>query len=457
VRLSETAMASRALIAALALSSTLFALACARVGPVYPARPPQGSSPPRADTPPSRVPVHVRLANAALRDRLEAVMPASGEATYEVLRVTTKVTWARKGSQVRTEGGRVVVALDFEATVGTALGSVLVPFGVDVAAEPVLTAEYQVLLARPAVTLRSTDARLRFADAIGGVYARLEGVVRERIEAFRYDLAPVLDESTRALREPIRFALGSGEGCAQADVLAVEAGPTLFVDGLEKDFVFTVAPKLTVPCAPLARATTLPALTNVAAPLTGVFQLRIDAAARYDALERASAALFTDGRYAFSPKHPNLYLERPELYASKGALVFKVHLTGQASTFGNLALDGDVFLSGRPTLRGGVLAFEDLEPTVETSNLFLQLGAASDGDRLRDEARRALTIDVAARARPFLDDLEKRASVERAGVCTRLRLDRFDIAGVDVLDGFVRIGTTLTGQVRVEAPCTGRP
>lgn len=447
-------MARRTRRFALALAS-LFVLGCPRVGPVYPPRPPQGATPPRADTPPSRVPVHVRLANGALRDRLEATMPASGEASYEVLHVTTKVTWARKGSQVRTESGRVVVGLDFEATVGTALGSVVVPFGVDVAAEPLLTAEYQVLLARPAVTLRSSDARLRFADAIGGVYARLEGLVRERIEAFRYDLAPVLDDATRSLREPIRFALGAGEGCAQADVLAVEAGPTLFVDGLEKDFVFTVAPKLTVPCAPHARPAALPALTNVAAPQTGVFQLRIDAAARYDALEKASSVLFTDGRYAFSAKHPKLYLERPEFYASKGALVFKVHLGGEASTFG-LPLDGDIFLSGHPAVRGGVLAFDDLEPTVETSNLFLQLGAASDGDRLRDEARRALTLDVAARARPFLDDLEKRASVERAGICTRLRLDRFDVVGVDVFDGFARVATTLTGQVRVEAPCTGR-
>ena len=42
-------------------------------------------------------------------------MPASGEATYDVLHVATKVTWVRKGSAVRTEAGRVVVALDFEA------------------------------------------------------------------------------------------------------------------------------------------------------------------------------------------------------------------------------------------------------------------------------------------------------------------------------------------------------
>jgi hypothetical protein len=429
---------------------------CTRVGPVYPPRPPQFSAPHRADTPPSRIPVHVRLASSALRESLEAALPPSGEATYEVLRVPTKVTWVRTGSRVHTEGGRLVVGLDFEATVSVALGAVVVPFAVDVAAEPVLTAEYAFLLARPAVTLRSTDARLRFADAVGGAYARIETLLREKIEAFRYDLAPALDDATRALREPLRFAVGAGEGCAQADVLAVEAGPTLYLDGIEKDFVFTVAPKLTVPCAPQARATKLPPLTNVASPLTGVFQLRVDAAARYDELEKAAAALFTDGRYAFSRKHPNLYLERPEFYASKGALVFKVHLAGQASTFG-VPLDGDVFLTGRPVLRGGVLAFDDLEPTVETSNLFLQLGAASDGDRLRDEARRALTLDVATRARPFLDDLEKRAAVRRGALCTKLRLDRFDLVGVEVFDHFARLGTTLTGQLRVEAPCTDRP
>lgn len=432
------------------------AVSCARVGPVYPPRPPQVGASHRAETPPSRVPVHVRLSNAALRESLELTLPAGGEATYEVLHVPTKVTWVRKGATVRSEGGRLVVGVDFEATVSVGIGSAVVPFGVDVAAEPVLTAEYVFLLARAAVTLRSSDARLRFADAIGGAYGRVEGLLREKIEAFRYDLAPTLDEATRSLRDPIRFAVGAGEGCAQADVLAVEAGPTLYLDGLEKDFVFTVAPKLTVPCAARASAARLPPLTNVASPTTGVFQLRIDAAARYDELEKAASVLFTNGRYAFSTKHPRLYLERPEFYASKGSLVFKVHLGGEASTFG-VPLDGDIFLTGKPSLRGGVLAFDDLEPTVETANLFLQLGAASDGDRLRDEARRALTLDVATRARPFLDDLEKRGAVRRAGVCSKLRLDRFEVVGVDVFDHYARVATALTGQLRVEAPCTERP
>jgi hypothetical protein len=432
------------------------ASSCSRVGPVYPPRPQPLASPPRADTPPSRVPVHVRLANAAMRERLENALPPSGEVPYEVLHVTTKVRWVRKGASVRTEAGRVIVGLDFETTLEVALGSVVVPFSVDVAAEPLLTPDYELLLARPAVTLRSTDSRLRFADAIGGVFGKLEGLLKERIEAFRYDLAPMLDDATKPLRDSIRFALGAGEGCAQADVLAVEAGPTLYVDGLEKDFVFTVAPKLTVPCTPRSSAAKLPPLTNVAAPQTGVFQLRIDAAARYDELEKASSMLFTNGRYAFSKKHPGLYLERPEFYASKGSLVFKVHLGGEASTF-SLPLDGDIYLTGRPTVRGGVLAFDDLEPTVETSNLFLQLGAASDGDRLRDEARKALTIDIGARARPALDELEKRASLKRNEGCAKLRLDRFDVVGVDIFDSYARVGTSLTGQLRIEAPCTARP
>lgn len=449
-------LSPRPFAAFVAVAAATALASCARVGPVYPSRPPRVSAPHQAETPPSRVPVHLRLSNTALRDSLESALPAGGEASYDVLRVATKVTWVRKGTAVRTEGGRLVVGVDFEATVSVGIGSVVVPFGVDVAAEPVLTAEYVFLLARPAVTLRSSDARLRFADAIGGAYGRVEALMREKIESFRYDLAPALDAATRSLRDPIRFAVGAGEGCAQADVLAVEAGPTLYLDGLEKDFVFTVAPKLTVPCVARAATTKLPPLTNVASPATGVFQLRIDAAARYDELEKAASVLFTNGRYAFSQKHPRLYLERPEFYASKGALVFKVHLGGEASTFG-LPLDGDVFLTGKPSLRGSVLAFEDLEPTVETANLFLQLGAASDGDRLRDEARRALTLDVAARARPFLDDLEKRGAVQRAGVCSKLRLDRFEVVGVDVFDHFARVATALTGQLRVEAPCSDRP
>ena len=434
----------------------LVASACTRVGPLYPPRPQLIASPTRSDTPPSRVTVHVRIANSAMRERLESALPPSGEAPYEVLHVTTKVTWVRRGSTVRTEANRVVVGLDFDTTVAIALGSVVVPFSVDIAAEPLLTADYALLLTRPTVTLRSSDSRLRFADAVGGVFARLEGMLREKVEAFRYDLGPMLDDATKALRDPMRFALGAGEGCAVADVLAVEAGPTLYVDGLEKDFVFTVAPKLTVPCTPRATPAKLPPLTNIAAPKTGVFELRIDAAARYDELEKASSMLFTNGRYAFSKKHPGLYLEKPEFYASKGSLVFKVHLSGEASTF-SLPLDGDIFLTGKPAVHGGILSFDDLEPTVETSNLFLQLGAASDGDRLRDEARKALTLDVGARARPALDELEKRASVTRPDGCAKLRLDRFDVVGVDVFDSYARVGTSLTGQLRVEAPCTTRP
>ena len=36
-------------------------------------------------------------------------------------------------------------------------------------------------------------------------------------------------------------------------------------------------------------------------------------------------------------------------------------------------------------------------------------------------------------------------------------LDRFDVVGVDILDSYARVGTSLTGQLRIEAPCTARP
>ena len=61
---------------------------------------------------------------------------------------------------------------------------------------------------------------------------------------------------------------------------------------------------------------------------SGAFELVIPIAASYDELQRAMSAAFTDGKLYFSKDQPDLYLEKPELYASGGAVVVKVHIDG---------------------------------------------------------------------------------------------------------------------------------
>ena len=54
----------------------------------------------------------------------------------------------------------------------------------------------------------------------------------------------------------------------------------------------------------------------------------VPVAATYQELQKAMTQAFTGGKLYFSKEHPNLYLEKPEVYASGGQLVIKVHLDG---------------------------------------------------------------------------------------------------------------------------------
>src|ERR1019366_2254241 len=104
---------------------------------------------------------------------------------------------------------------------------------------------------------------------------------------------------------------------------SLRRGPTVLADGLEKDLALVVAPSITMPCPDLHEdgPPQLPPLSNVAALASGPFTVTIPIAARYDELTRAMTMAFTDGKLFFSAEYPQLFLEKPEIYESQGAIV----------------------------------------------------------------------------------------------------------------------------------------
>ena len=239
--------------------------------------------------------------------------------------------------------------------------------------------------------------------------------------------------------------MGDASACATLQVLEVEAGPTVMADGLEKDVALVVAPSIMLPCPNLVEpdGPALPPMSNVATLVSGPFTVTVPVAARYDELTRAMTMAFTDGKLFFSTDFPEVYLEKPELYESGGVLVLKLHIAGPVHAMGiDTVLDGDLFLSGHPAVVDNELSVPDLEPTIETKNFLLSLKAMSSGDRIRDQARAALRLDIGARVKEAQAKLGDSLTFGDKDGCFHGDVDRVEITGVYPHAGYLRIRCT---------------
>ena len=183
------------------------------------------------------------------------------------------------------------------------------------------------------------------------MFERVSGEIDEKLRGFSYDLKPLLEESYERVRKPLPLPMDNATGCAELRVLGVEAAPLILADGIEKDFALVVAPSITIPCTPQAEAEPLPPLENVATVPTGPFTVTVPVVASYAELTRGLGAAFTDGKLFFSNEHPKLYLEKPELYESSGALVLRLHIAGPVHELGiDAEINGDLYLVGSSQL-----------------------------------------------------------------------------------------------------------
>jgi hypothetical protein len=326
-------------------------------------------------------------------------------------------------------------------------------------AEPVVSSAYAVRLQSVDVHVTSSDVRLGIAERFANVYENVQSATLSKLKDFAYDLRPMLREAFERVSRPIELQLGDATGCARLRVLDVEAGPTVLADGIEKDFALIVAPSITLPCTDTVEdASALPPLANVATLTPGPFSVTIPVAARYDELTRAMSAAFTNGRLYFSNEYPALFLEAPEIYESQTQLVLKLHLRGPVRKLGiDADLDGDVYLVGHPAVVDNELLIPDLEPTIETRNFFLSLKAMSDGDRIREEARKAMRLDIGARLQDVKDKLGQGLTFRGGDGCFRGDVDRIEVTGVHPHSAYLRVYVTVTARARAVMPCDAPP
>jgi hypothetical protein len=452
LRFKSLAFAVFAAFVAIASSS------CSRFGPVYPPRPSLAGAQLAADPTPARVVAHLAVSSGALRQALDDAAPRTGNGTVHVLGSDRPYTWERGPLDVGFSQGRVILKTPITAHLSVPLKTLDLAFELQIRAEPVVSADYAVKLQGIEVQVRSTDTGL----GVAGIYDRIAAPIEAQLKDFGYDLRPLLAEAYARVASPIDLPVGDAHGCARLRVLEVEAGPSVLADGIEKDIALVVAPSVTIPCSGGAdddgMSVSLPPMSNVATIVPGPFTVTIPIAARYDELTRAMAMAFTDGKLFFSTDYPALYLEKPEIYEHQGQIVLKLHIRGPVHKLGiDADLDGDLYLVGRPTVVDNELSVPDLEPTIETRNFLLSLKALTDGDRIRDQARQALRLDIGDRLRDVRAKLGSGLTFQRAGGCFQGDVDAIEVTGVYPHGSYLRVYVAVTARARLTMPCAGVP
>ncbi len=425
---------------------------------LYPSRPPATPGQALADPAPSRVVVHATVSTAALRKALDEQIPKNGAGSFPLLGSERRYLWQRVSLAVSYLQGRIGVQAQVFARVDLPLGETQFPIELKILAEPVVTSDYVARLQSMQVEVTSSDARLKFAQSLAGALDKIKEQIEEKLREFQFDLKPMIGEAHNRIARPIDLPLGDAHGCAELRVLGVEAGPTVLADGVEKDLAIVIAPSVTLPCAAPAAPARLPKLANVAALPSGPFTVSVPIAARYEELQRAMSLAFTDGKLFFSKEFPQLYLEKPEVYASKDQLVLKLHIYGPVAKGAiKTTLDGDLYMIGHPTVIDNELRVPDLEPTIETSSFLLRLKAALDGDSIRDQARQALRLDIGERLAQVRAKLSSDLSFADGQGCLQATVSKIEVTGVHAHASYLRLYVALTGQASVYLPCPEPP
>ncbi|HEY4122115.1 MAG TPA: DUF4403 family protein [Byssovorax sp.] len=422
-------------------------------GAVYPPRPPAAPGEPIADPSPSRVVLHTTVTAAALKSQLEHTIPRASDGTFPFMGSERTFTWERGPATVRFDRGRLVIEMHVDAKADMPISSLDLPLDIKIQAEPVVSSDYVAKLQSVEVAVTSTSTTIRFADAVAGVLEKIKKQLDGKLTGFSYDLGPTMAEAHERLSAPIDLPLGDAHGCAVVKVLGVEAGPTVLADGIEKDVAMVVQPSVLIPCPESPEKSPLPRLSNVATIQPGPFTVTIPVAANYDELAKAMSLTFTDGKLFFSKEHKDLFLEKPEIYAAKDQLVLKLHIGGAVHTPIELAMDGDLFMSGHPVVEDNELKIPDLEPTIETSSWLVKMKQAFDGSTMRDQARAALHLDIGARLAPVKEKLSKDLSFGSGVGCVRAATDKIEIGGVHVHQNYLRVYVNVTAHASIFMPC----
>ena len=442
--------------------STLLSAGCSEA--LYPPRPQSLPGPALAEPPHSRVNLHVSLTQDGMSKLIESEVPTSGEVPFHLLG-PRRLQWRRTPIELRFNqaAGTIAVRATIQGT--AALPATTANFTINLYAEaqPVLSSDYIAQLQVPQVQVTSDDRLLRAAEWSGGALSMIKDQIEKQLRELRIDLRPVLAQSYLKLAKPLPFKVGDADACVRLGLQTIEAGPTVLAGGIEKDLSVVVAPPVTLPCTneqgSAVGAQSLPPLHNVASIPSGPFEVIVPVAATYPELQKAMKQAFTNGKLNFSTEFPDLYLEKPEVYASGGQVVVKLHLNGFVKKGFTVALSGDLYMTGHPQVRDNELEFPDMEPTIETKSALLKLKTALDSSGMRNQVRQALRLDIGARLQAVRDKLSKdlmvRHQVSARGpeACVKASVGRVEVTNVFAHDAYLRMYVKVAAQSAAYLPC----
>ncbi|HEY4220459.1 MAG TPA: DUF4403 family protein [Myxococcota bacterium] len=471
-------LACFALVAALAA-------ACASGGEhaaLYPARPDVIPGPPLADPPLQRATMHIALTQEGLEKLLSALVPSEGSGEFALLGARA-YGWTRSPFTLKFDDARkaILAHTEVQAHVELPATSMDLPMQVDADVQPVLSSDEKLVFQAVTVRVSSDDKRVRLAEWGAGLNQAIGDAIAHELETLHLDLAPTLDKLHEKLAAPMFLPLGDADACFSLDVRGIEAGPSIFAGGFEKQLALVVAPSVTLPCTvrgaddklvvvqkdgALPKLPPLPQLHNASSIEGGPFTLQVPIAAGYDELKGAMGLAFTDGKLYFSDSNPGLYIAEPTIYASGGEVVVGVKLGGSVpvtSGGAKLDVDGQIFLSGHPTVRDNFLEFPDMKPTVETDQALLGIAAAIKREELTSAVRKALRLDLSARLAQLKSKLTSALSTSvplaenTPPLCTKAELGRVEIASVEAHDAYLRVYVSTTALASAYLPCPDAP
>jgi len=397
-----------------------------------------------------------------MRELIEATVPQQGEVPFSFLG-QRKLLWKRSPVELRFNNAAGTIGVRATIT-GQATVATNPTFAIIMTAEvqPALGSDFMALLQNPQVQVQSEDKLLKAAEWGAGALTMIKDEVEKRLRELRIDLRPLLAENYEKLAKPINFPVGDASACVKLGVQSIEAGPSVLSGGFEKDLSVVVAPSVTLPCAPEKTSGTggskLPPLHNVASIPTGPFEVIVPIAATYVELQKAMKQAFTDGKLVFDPEYPNLYLEKPELYASGGQIVTKLHLNGFVKKGWKIDLEGDLFMSGQPEIVDNQLSVPNLEPTIETKSAILKLKTTLDSDKMKKQIRQALRLDIGARLQTVRDKLSKDLIVRHKlnpgpEACVKADIGHVEVSGLFAHDAYLRMYVKVSARAAAYLPC----
>jgi hypothetical protein len=419
---------------------------------IRPAPPGELPGAPAADPPPSRVVVHATIFREAIAQKLEASLPLSGEGDADVFAGhQIHYSWARKPLELRFDRGRIVLAADGTAT-ARFLGAREFPLHFEVAGEPVVTAEYRALLQSPEVEVRAAGA----VDRINRrVEEKLRALIERAAEDFHLDARPLIADLLARVGRPLELPISADrKECVAFRVVALEAGPTVLADGVERDLAASVLPE-TVACsgAEGAPAAALPLLQNVAALPAGPFRVLVPLGARYEELGEAVDKLLAN-QFHYSKSQPALFVDRPRLFSSGDEIVLQVSIGGTTSGKGRDAnVSGELYFAGHPQLAEGKIAVPDLSITAATAEALAKAELDVDQAAVAEQARAAMRIDLAPRLAAIKDRLSKEMSFDNEGGCVRAEVLRAEVTGLQAQASFLRAIAAVDAQAALFLPC----